>query len=600
MTDAQDLAGVERPQNVEGAKLEWGSDLVAEMLRRLKIEFVALNPGASYRGLHDSLVNYLGNRMPQMLMVLHEEHAVAIAHGYAKVSGKPMAALLHSNVGLMHGSMAIYDAWCDRVPVLVLGANGPLDAAKRRPWIDWIHTTCDQGAPIRNFVKWDDTPLSPEAAADTLLRAYQIALRAPQGPVYVCIPVELQELKLSSVPVLPETSRYGCGAILPPASQSLAEAARILLEAKHPVILMGRVSRRREAWNNRIRLAEMLGATVVTDLRAGAAFPTSHPLHARPAGLVMAEEAVAALRAADALLSLDWIDLGGTLKLAYGSASRAPGLIQVSLDAYNHRAWSADYMALAPADLSILNEPDLAVEPLLEAIRHISGKEYHDSDWINLPGGRALARKAAAKQEPSSQSSALSMTDIARALGAVAGERQISLLRLPIGWPADACDFTGPLDYLGYDGGGGVGSGPGMAVGGALALGDSAHLPVAILGDGDYLMGVSALWTAAKYRIAVLLIVANNQSFYNDEMHQEKVARQRGREPQNKWIGQKIIEPTVDLAALARAQGLQGLGPVSSPGELREALEKAIAYVEAGAGCVVDVVIKPGYEGSSS
>ena len=140
----------EVPEVVEGgAAIEWGSDALAELLSRLDLRYLALVPGSSYRGLHDSLVNYSGNRDPQMLVCLHEEHAVAIAHGYAKVTGRPMAVAVHGNVGLMHATMAIYNAWCNRVPMLIIGATGPVDAARRRPWIDWIHTSADQGALIR-------------------------------------------------------------------------------------------------------------------------------------------------------------------------------------------------------------------------------------------------------------------------------------------------------------------------------------------------------------------------------------------------------------------------------------------------------------------
>ncbi len=143
----------------------WGSDIPARMLRRLGVPFIALTPGASYRGFHDSLVNHLGNERPEMILCLHEEHAVAIAHGYAKATGRALAVALHSNVGLLHGSMAIFNAWADRVPMLILGATGPVDAAQRRPWIDWLHTTQDQGALIRHFTKWDDQPGSARGGA---------------------------------------------------------------------------------------------------------------------------------------------------------------------------------------------------------------------------------------------------------------------------------------------------------------------------------------------------------------------------------------------------------------------------------------------------
>src|SRR6201988_4854346 len=160
----------------------WGSDAIAHMLHALELPYVALTPGASFRGLHDSLVNYIGNRQPQMLLCLHEESAVAIAHGYAKVTGKPMAAAVHSNVGLMHATMAIFNAWCDRMPVLVLGATGPVEAVKRRPWIDWIHTARDQGALVRNYTKWDDQPASIGAAQEAILRANMIPQKPPAGP----------------------------------------------------------------------------------------------------------------------------------------------------------------------------------------------------------------------------------------------------------------------------------------------------------------------------------------------------------------------------------------------------------------------------------
>src|SRR6202158_4056421 len=186
----------------------WGSDVAALMLRELDLPYVALNPGASYRGLHDSIVNLLGNRGPQMLLCLHEEHAVAIAHGYAKVAGRPMGAIVHSNVGLMHATMAVFNAWCDRVPVVLLGATGPVAADKRRPWIDWIHTAADQGALVRNYTKWDDQPASVAAAAEALIRAHRMAMTPPQAPVYICLDAALQESRIGALPPLPSAARY--------------------------------------------------------------------------------------------------------------------------------------------------------------------------------------------------------------------------------------------------------------------------------------------------------------------------------------------------------------------------------------------------------
>jgi thiamine pyrophosphate-dependent acetolactate synthase large subunit-like protein len=190
------MADIERPLPSGANAAAFGSDVVADTLRALDVPYIALNPGASYRGLHDSLVNYLGNSAPQMLLCLHEESAVAIAHGYAKVTGRAMAAALHSNVGLMHATMAIFNAWCDRMPIVILGATGPVDATRRRPWIDWIHTAADQGAIVRHYTKWDDQPASAGAARESVLRAAWLANNAPQGPVYVNLDAGMQEASL--------------------------------------------------------------------------------------------------------------------------------------------------------------------------------------------------------------------------------------------------------------------------------------------------------------------------------------------------------------------------------------------------------------------
>src|SRR5215813_12818627 len=264
--DKLNTAAIERPIPSGTNVAAFGSDVIAEALRDLDIPYIALNPGASYRGLHDSLVNYIGNASPQMLLCLHEEAAVAIAHGYAKVTGKAMAAAVHSNVGLFHATMAIFNAWCDREPVIVLGATGPVDAAKRRPWIDWIHTARDQGAIVRNYTKWDDQPASPAAAREALLRANWIANTAPMGPVYINLDAEMQEAKLAE-PLAPIDPARFMPPANPAASAALIEAAAAILKAaKRPLILMGRTTRSLEGWNARVALAETLDAKVVSDL----------------------------------------------------------------------------------------------------------------------------------------------------------------------------------------------------------------------------------------------------------------------------------------------------------------------------------------------
>jgi thiamine pyrophosphate-dependent acetolactate synthase large subunit-like protein len=559
----------------------WGSDAIAAMLRALDIPYLALNPGASYRGLHDSIVNYLGNTRPQMLLCLHEEAAVAIAHGYAKASGRMMGVVLHSNVGLMHGSMAIFNAWCDRVPMLILGATGPWDAAKRRPWIDWIHTSADQGALVRDYTKWDNQPASVPAAYEALLRAVQIADTAPRGPTYVNLDAALQEAKIGALPSLPEVGRYQAPGPAMPDQKLIEEAAGLLSAAKNPVILAGRVGRSEAGWKARVALAEKLQARVFTDIKTPAAFPTDHPLHAAPPATFPDDASKRTLREADVVLVLDWVDPAGMLKAAWGDAIGCK-VIRVSVDAHSHRGWSMDYQGLPPSDVYMMCEPDVAVPLLLEAVR---------------------ARPAAVQVEHENQN----VTDTAvtiRALAAVFHEltagMDVCLSKLPLGWNGAYRHFRHPMDYLGADGGGGVGAGPGLTVGAALALKDTKRMVVGIMGDGDFLMGVTAVWTAAHYRVPCLMLIANNRSFYNDELHQERVARERGRPVENKWIGQRIDEPDIDLAAMARAQGAVGIGPVTQLNELQSAVKQAIDHVKAGKVCVVDVRVLAGYETNMS
>jgi thiamine pyrophosphate-dependent acetolactate synthase large subunit-like protein len=579
---------IDRPVPTQPSGQVWGSDAIAAMLRELDIPYVALNPGSSYRGLHDSIVNYLGNTRPRMLLCLHEESAVALAHGYAKVTGRPLAVIAHANVGLMHATMAIFNAWCDRVPMIVLGATGAVDAVRRRPWIEWIHTVRDQGALIRNYTKWDDQPSSIGAAQEAILRANMIAQTAPCGPVYINLNLELQEDEIAAAPPLPETARFAPPVPVEPAGPSLREAAQLLARTERPVIFAGRCSRDPEAWRRRIALAEAVGARVMTDRKAGAAFPTDHPLHAAGPATALSPAGAELVAAADVILSLDWIDLAGTLKGACRGKPPAGKVIQVSVDQYVHNGWSMDYQGLPPADVYLLAEPDAAVPALLAEIKRLRPNAP--------PLPTAPKRRAPPPLSMLETASVIEVPLLATALKEALAGAPVSMIRLPLSWGEHLWDFRHPLDFLGADGGGGIGSGPGMAVGAALALRDGERLPVAVLGDGDFLMGVTALWTAVRNGIPLLIVIANNRSFFNDELHQERVARERGRPVENRWIGQAIRDPDIDLAAMARAQGCIGIGPVDDPRRLLPALNEAVAAVRAGKVCVVDVRVAAGYD----
>jgi thiamine pyrophosphate-dependent acetolactate synthase large subunit-like protein len=571
------LPAVDRPVPSGVNAPTFGSDVVADALRATDIDYIALNPGASYRGFHDSLVNYLGNERPQILLCLHEESAIAIAHGYAKVTGRAMAAMVHSNVGLMHGTMAIFNAWCDRMPILVLGATGPVDAVKRRPWIDWIHTARDQGALVRGYTKWDDQPASPVAAREAVLRAAWIANMRPCGPTYVNLDAGMQEEKLTEQPAPIETQRFMPEVASAPTTDVIEKAAALLQDAEYPLILAGRQSRDLDGWNARIALAERLNARVVTDIKVGAAFPTNHPLHiGAPSFIAPSPDALEAIREADVILSLDWIDVAGTLNQAGNTTAK---IVQVSNDHLLHNGWSMDYQGLPPVDIFVACAPEAAVPALLEVLG--PGKPRA------MPSAKSTAFKPVGNK--------LTVDHLADALLRAVGGKPCSLTHVSLSWNGASWPFRHPLDYLGSDGGGGVGGGPGISVGAALALKGSGRLGIAVCGDGDFLMGVTALWTAAHYKIPLLMVIANNRSFFNDELHQERIARIRGRPIENRWVGQRISEPDIDLAAMARAQGAIAFGPVTAIADLPTTFAQAIAAVEAGAVAVVDVRVEPGY-----
>ena len=581
------IGKLDRPVPGDNRPMEWVSDVAAEMLRRMGIRYVSLNPGASYRGFHDSLVNYLGNSDPQILLCLHEDHAVSIAHGYASVLDEPMGVVLHSNVGLMHGLMGIFNAWCDRAPVLVMGATGPVDAPLRRPWIDWIHTAKDQGALLRNFVKYDDEPRSAEAIVETMLRANLLTRQAPKGPVYVCFDAGLQETPLKDGEVtMPDVSRFKPAEPPPAPARAVTETAELLAGARNPVLLFGRMSARTDDWDRRVKLAELAGAGVITDLKNRAVFPTDHALHVGAPSNWIGPFGQEELMAADVVVAFDWVDLAGSFK-PLAPRGGVPGrIVNCTLDSYLHNGWSADHFGLSAADIPVLADPDVFVGQLLEGLeRHLDG----ESRW----NGAAKPKPPA--EESRTSSDRIAPRDIANALKAACGDRKITLTRVPLGWASDSWHFAHPLDYLGNDGGGGLASGPGNAIGAGLALLESDRTAVAILGDGDFMQGGSALWTAAHYRIPVLFLVSNNRSNFNDEVHQEAMATQRGRPVENRWIGQRIDEPAIDLAAYARAQGLAAVGPVESPDKLQAALEEGLAAVDSGRPCLVDVVVQPGY-----
>ncbi len=574
---------LDKPEGQPDDKVAWASDVAAQMLRRFGFKYVSLNPGASYRGLHDSIVNHLGNVDPGMLLCLHEDHAVGVAHGYTKATGKPAAAIVHSNVGLMHGMMAIYNAWCDRAPVFVLGATGPVDSHQRRPWIDWIHTSADQGGMVRDIVKFDNQPSSPEAIIDAMLRANVMMRTAPTGPVYICLDAGLQESSLEKVPNFPDMARFQPPKPPRPAKADLEQAAALLKGAKRPLMLIGRGSMSVEDWNRRVQLAERLGACVLTDLKTGAVFPTDHPAHADAPFNQVSKHAKEVIEEADVVLALEWVDIGGALHPPKAGPKFTGKVISASLDSALHNGAHMIFQQMATVDIFMNAGPEETVADLLEAL----GPGPKKDPW------KAPNRRAA---KPASVDRITVDMMAAELRAAFKNPDEVSFASLCRGWPCDAWPFRNPWAYLGKDGGGGIGSGASLSVGAALGNLENGKKTVSILGDGDFMMGGHAIWTAAKHKIPLLVLINNNQSYFNDELHQEVVAKRRNRPVGNRWIGQAINNPAIDIAKFCEAQGAVGIGPVKTPDELKAAVARGVEILNSGGVCVIDVFVPPGQD----
>jgi thiamine pyrophosphate-dependent acetolactate synthase large subunit-like protein len=386
---------------------------------------------------------------------------------------------------------------------------------------------------------------------------------------------------------IPEVERFSPGEPQAASSDAVERAADMLLAAKTPVLLFGRMSRSQEDWEARRRLAELLGAGVFTDIKTAATFPTDHPLHAGVPSLWPREDRNAILRAADAVLSLEWVDLDGTFKSAGLGKDVAAKVIACGVDIHAHNGWSMDYFGLAPSDLTVHADPDRFVAQLLPVIEaRLEGKPR----WT----GKADAPAPAALPDKPDDAP-LEPMDIARVLSAARAKHSLTLTRVTLGWDGAAYPFREPLDYTGHDGGAGLGSATGITIGVGLALRGSGRLPVAVIGDGDFIQGATALWTAARYKIPALFVIANNRSNFNDEIHQEATAKVRGRPPENRWIGQRIDDPAIDIAGLARAQGVEAEGPVETWGALGPTIEKGLAAVADGRPYLIDVFVEPGY-----
>jgi acetolactate synthase-1/2/3 large subunit len=572
----------------------WQSDVIVDLIKRYKIPYITLNPGASFRGLHDSLINYGGNE-PPMLLCQHEEIAVQIAHGYAKAGGRPMAVILHDLVGLLHATMAIYYAYIDRAPVFIIGATGPMHEAKRRPHIDWTHSALVQGNAVRDYVKWDYQPTAIEGVPESFARAYSVMTTEPQGPVYMCYDAMLQEEPLAAEVALPPADAAATPAPMMPDPRALAAIADRLVAAERPMLLAEYAGRRPGGFESVVELAETAGAAV-WDVNNALNFPNKHQLC-----LSMDKES---LKHTDLVVGLDvrdwekqFSDLDNARREVTELLPERCERVEIGFAEVGLSKWSFDYCRMQPCSIRALGDTALGIPELTQLVKQrIAGNAKLES--------RIAARKAAigrrhdevwAKWQDEARKDwdaspitfarlALEIWDVIKnedwVLTANDLRRQVRKL-----W-----DFDKPYRHPGVELG--TATQIGISIGVALAHKGKGRIVVDIQPDGDLMFDAGALWVAAKHDIPMLIVMHNNRAYYNDWEHQLRMARLRGTDETKAHIGMDLFGPAPDFAALARAMGCHGEGPIDKPQEIRPALLRALAEVKKGRVALVDTITR--------
>jgi acetolactate synthase-1/2/3 large subunit len=551
-----------------------------------------MNPGASFRGLHDSIVNYGGNR-PAMLVCQHEETAVQIAHGYAKATGKPMVAILHDLVGLLHANLAIYYAYIDRAPVFIIGATGPMDETKRRPRIDWIHTAQSQGEQVRAYTKWDYQPHTIDGVPEAFARAYAVMMSEPRGPIYMCYDAWLQEQKLDRGVPMPTVGTSRVPTRIAPDPAALARAADLIVAAAKPVIIAEYVGREPAGFHALVTLAETAGIPVY-DVDSRLNFPSRHPLN------VSDDKGV--FRDADLVLCLDTRDWERpTTELVSTTrevTSLVPGdatWIDIGFGDLGLSSWTLDYQRLRPAGLQILADTTIALPALTGMLEARSGR---DASWQARVTARAAdtAARTQALQDnwrrearENWDASPISLPRLASEVwDAIQDEDWVLSAGTLERWTRRLWNFDKPYRHPGRSLG--TATQFGISIGVALAHRDHRRLVVDMQPDGDLMYDAGALWTVAKHRIPMLVVMYNNRAYYNDWEHQVRMAKLRGTSVERAFIGMDMDDPAPDFAAMARSMGWYAEGPFESPGGLAAALRRAIAKVKAGRPALLDTV----------
>ncbi|HET7700059.1 MAG TPA: thiamine pyrophosphate-binding protein [Candidatus Limnocylindria bacterium] len=574
-------------------KQRYGSDVIVDLLQGFGIEYAALNPGATYRGLHDSLVNYGGGK-PEIILCTHEKVAVSLAHGYAKTTGRPMAAIVHDVVGLLHSTMGVYYAHLDRVPVMVLGATGPMDRTKRRPAIDWIHTALVQGEAVRNFTKWDDQPFSVRDFPASFARAYRMATSEPAGPVYVCYDAGLQEDELSAPISIDAVVSAARPTPVHGDPVALARAADLIAKAERPVIVSEFTGRHASAFTELVGLAEDLAAAVV-DLHGRVNMPSRHPLN-------LSFAASETLGEADLVIALDVGDLHHALnELDRDSRERAkrlrvaPGtpVIDIGLSELRQSRWAEDLGDFQPVTLSIVADTRLALPELRRLVRERPASGDRRARRAELEARHAALDEKHARDAKTDWGAApMTAPRLASEIWSVIkGDDWVLTANTLEDWALRLWDVDSPKRHPGRSHGTATQIAVSLGVG--LAYRGTDTLVVDVQPDGDLMYDPGALWTAANSRIPILAVMYNNRAYYNDFEHQIRVARHRGTPVENARVGQELDAPAPDFAAMARSMGWYAEGPITDPDQAGPAIARAAAYVrEKRMPALVDTIVR--------
>ncbi len=575
-----------------------GSDFMVDVLKTLNFEYLCANPGNTFRSLHESLINYGGNKMPEFITCCHEESSVAMGHGYAKIEGKPLLVCVHGTVGLQHASMAIYDAFCDRVPVyIILGNFG--DTAERFGQVDWTHSAQDPAAMIRDYVKWDDRPVSLQGFSESAVRAYKIAMTPPMMPVALVADHELQEYAVSdsanlTIPKLTITT--------PPVGDSgaVAEVARLLVAAENPVLVTDRVARTPAGLAGLIELAEALQAPVV-DRNGRMNFPTRHPLN-------HTERGGAAIATADLIAGLELTDFWSTVNSVRGQvnpviqSATKPGTKLVSITANDLYMKSnyQDFQRYAPVDIAIAADAEATLPSLIEAVK-LQITDDRKRTFADRGTKHATAHQQAMNAGREAAASGWDATPISTARMSAEIWAQIKVedwslvsnCQFVSRWPLRLWDFNKHYHYIGGEGGYGVGYGAPASVGAALANRKHGRLTVSIQNDGDLMFAPGVLWTAAHHRIPLLIVMHNNRAYHQELMQVQIMADRHNRGITNASIGSVLVDPPIDYSKLAQGMGVHAEGPISDPNDLAPAIRRAIEVVKSGNPALVDVLTQP-------